>query len=98
MHLLVPWSDQVPAGGELHFHLLKGGDAKQVVGCELNWIFCDFVVQKCQSILMDALPGSSKSGPEIDECTRKAWDVFFWSDVHSLFSFGHCDGDTCNLI
>ncbi|CAJ1347259.1 unnamed protein product [Effrenium voratum] len=27
---------QVPAGGELHFHLLKGGDAKQVVGPETD--------------------------------------------------------------
>ena len=28
---------QVPPGGELHFHLLKGGDAKQVVGQSLSW-------------------------------------------------------------
>eukprot|EP00913_Durusdinium_trenchii_P007675 g7211.t1 len=27
---------QVPPGGELHFHLLKGGDAKQVVGPETD--------------------------------------------------------------
>lgn len=27
---------QVPAGGELHFHLLKGGDVKQVVGPEID--------------------------------------------------------------
>ena len=26
----------MPAGGELHFHLLKGGDAKQVVAPEID--------------------------------------------------------------
>ena len=31
-----PSFEQVPAGGELHFHLLKGGNAKQIVGTSPN--------------------------------------------------------------
>ena len=33
---------KVPAGGELHFHLLKGGDVKQVVGAHLSKVFFCF--------------------------------------------------------
>lgn len=113
MHLLVPCSHQVPAGGELHFHLLKGGDAKQVVGWELNWIFrCASVNQYWWMhflVVSTSSTGwcwyslgihghmSKKSGPEIDECTRKAWDVFSKRRAQSVL-FRSFDGALYNLI
>ena len=53
---------QVPAGGELHFHLLKGGNAKQIVGTSPNQS------KRREYSEFRSLP----RGPDVDECTRKA--------------------------
>ena len=53
----------MPAGGELHFHLLKGGNAKQIVGTGLGIPF---------SLGVGAGTVAFLGGPDVDECTRKA--------------------------